>query len=60
MTALTKKEINAYRKQRYPLPEGMERNHENCREVYGVCRPGKTEQDKLRGHVPYQKNRRVY
>lgn len=35
------------------------RTHQNCLEATGVARPGKTKQDKARGHVPYLKNRRV-
>lgn len=38
----------------------MPRTHANCAEVYGVGRPGKTEVDKSRGHIPYRKNRRKY
>ena len=38
----------------------MPRTHANCAEVYGVGRPGKTEVDKSRGHIPYRKNRRFY
>ena len=36
------------------------RTHQNCREVFGVSRPGKTAADKERGHIPYRKNRRIY
>ena len=36
------------------------RTHANCAEVYGVGRPGKTDLDRSRGHIPYRKNRRVY
>lgn len=36
------------------------RTHVNCKEVYGVGRPGKTQLDKERGHIPYRKNRRKY
>lgn len=36
------------------------RTHQNCTEVYGVARPGKTVVDKDRGHIPYRKNRRRY
>ena len=36
------------------------RTHLECKEVYGVARPGKTAVDKSRGHIPYRKNRRRY
>lgn len=36
----------------------QKRTHQNCKEATGVNRPGKTAQDKARGHVPYIKNRR--
>ena len=38
----------------------MPRTHANCAEVYGVGRPGKTEVDKSRGHIPYRKNHGFY
>lgn len=38
----------------------MPRSHANCTEVYGVARPGKTQVDKSRGHIPYRSNRRIY
>lgn len=38
----------------------MPRTHANCTEIFGVARPGKTEVDRSRGHIPYRKNRRFY
>lgn len=37
------------RETKYPLPKGMQRTHANMEGYYGVCRPGKTEQDRLKG-----------
>lgn len=47
----------------YPTPtkgNPYGRAHYAMRAVYGVNRPGKTAEDKARGHVPYKKNRRVW
>jgi len=47
----------ALERNKYRPVEGP-RTHQNCIDQTGVARPGKTAQDKARGHIPYQKNRR--
>ena len=48
------------RAKRTPLKSGLPRTHANCKDEYGVGRPGKTACDKANGHIPYQKNRRMW